>query len=714
MTQQEAEELTESVGSYGAEDFDNASESEVEVEAKPQGNRAESLEEYGSVSWEEDDQQSVGSPDGKEVQRPARPMPRGGASSQESESEAGMPAKASFVGIGGSAGSCSEGDYGGGDSDWEEESAGVPGIPTSPVGGTRAAPKPLQDSQHEDSPLSKSQVFDTVKASDSEVPASHRDLAADHARVFVRGLTLRLQAGCFAESLAALVTSTSTTSLASPAAAVEVVPEQQIARSWLSSIYERIMLTLTEDTRVNDVLRQAGDEEFEGIENVRHPFSPEEGGDSDEQAVSRPSDKDDPRHVSGLHSDDEEDDEAADEVAAIIAAARAAADSSRPDAAGTSSFPQWEERSVAAAVSTAAKDAVEFGPIGSPPPDEEACSGPGWVRDAGVQCGNTAVRASTVASEAPREKAGCFSPARTGGWPVSRAYTPSVQDQDVQTKISGSVPGPPRRNSSDIRLSLSSTCLETVDECEKDEFDTPVSSPHPTQAGQLNSVGPVVQGPIRPPGAPPINRRPLPSGGSAAGAAVSAVGGPYPHQQSSGFPDRMHSSGGLTFGRVLKDRSYMADLADAWNAAPLSAREPRDSQLMQQLAELPPPLPAGHLHRLCDPLVRQGRLYWHQHSQHLKPGSPRSPSPGTDRGSRKPKLSASGLEHRPPEAPSLSMTAWPKDFVRVPSLGPHKGRSVRKMFGTQRPQPATLYAPKTHPGLHSLGCRGVHSGGSRF
>ncbi|CAE8599373.1 unnamed protein product, partial [Polarella glacialis] len=74
------------------------------------------------------------------------------------------------------------------------------------------------------------------------------------------------------------------------------------------------------------------------------------------------------------------------------------------------------------------------------------------------------------------------------------------------------------------------------------------------------------------------------------------------------------------------------------------------------------------------------------------------PSPGTDRGSRKPKLSASGLEHRPPEAPSLSMTAWPKDFVRVPSLGPHKGRSVRKMFGTQRPQPATLYAPKTHPG----------------
>eukprot|EP00933_Yihiella_yeosuensis_P003676 TRINITY_DN10681_c0_g1_i7.p1 TRINITY_DN10681_c0_g1~~TRINITY_DN10681_c0_g1_i7.p1 ORF type:complete len:411 (+),score=65.85 TRINITY_DN10681_c0_g1_i7:663-1895(+) len=409
-----------------------------------------------------------------------------------------------------------------------------------------------------------------------------------------------------------------------------------------------------------------------------------------------------------------------DEVAAMIAAARAAVN--RPEAANSGSL--WEERAVTAAEPTAAKAAVEFGPIGTPPPDADACSGPGWIRDAGVQCGGSTIRStldhSSVGTEAPRQ-GGCFSPARTGGWPSQRPAQ-SV-DEEVQTLLSGNARQPPAQTNSEIRLSICSNPLETVDEDQQDEVDSPLSDRWPVREG-LSAYGPFGAIPTKPNGAAPPYRRRLPPGQNS--VTHSFVGGPYPHQVAQptrpGFWNEpstnssgrhaMTANGGLCFGRVLDDQHSRCMISPDFSQAPMSARESRQKH---QLEELPPALPVSHLHRLCDPMAR--RPNWLRHSSEGSAPKGRSISPMRSVSSTR-VSQPSGLEHRPPEPEATANKPRAAGFKKMQwssvadARMPWEYSTKKTAVGISKSLKAgaQIYASKNKSHIYSLG----FTGGARF
>lgn len=386
------------------------------------------------------------------------------------------------------------------------------------------------------------------------------------------------------------------------------------------------------------------------------------------------------------------------EVAAIIASARAVA-MLRPDAANPGSM--WEERAVTAAVQTASKAAVEFGPVGTPPPDADACSGPGWVRDASVQCGPGSVRSSS--SEVVRAGS-CFSPARTGGW--SRRLGQDVEEKGVQTKLSGNAAI--GRTNSEIRLNLQSSPLETVDEGERDEPETPHQDGIPGRfqhsVESSNDAFPAAQ--HRPPGAP-LYRRPQASSSLCDNSATPFVGGPYLHTSAQSkqeisqiFPQHPE---GQCFGRVLEEQYCRRSPA---GCSPLSARGPKD--VSQQLLL---PMTALQLHRLCDPMTRIGRRNLaasQPRSTNRREG--RSPSPIRLGRSRPP---PTGLEARPPavevrqqafHSKAMGVMSW-EFFGHDAPLPPFVG--VKHGFKSNLKATVAMYAPKDTSHLYSLGFAGA-------
>lgn len=389
-----------------------------------------------------------------------------------------------------------------------------------------------------------------------------------------------------------------------------------------------------------------------------------------------------------------------DEVAAIIASARAVA-LQRPDAANPGSM--WEERAVTAAVQTASKAAVEFGPVGTPPPDVDACSGPGWIRDASVQCGPGSIRSSS--SEVVRSGS-CFSPARTGGW--SRQIRQDVDEKSVQTKLSGNAPI--RRTNSEIRLNLQSSPLETVDEGERDEPDSSHQEAAPArfQHSLEHSHDAFQAAQHRPPGAPSY-RRPLASTSLCDNSATPFVGGPYPHTSASSkhevfevFPQHQE---GQYFGRVL-DEHYCRRSPAAGCSAPLSARGTND--MSQQLFL---PMTASQLHRLCDPLTRFARrnLAASQPRATNRRGG-RSPSPNRVDRARPP---PTGLEARPPAVEARQQASHTKAvgamswefFGHDAPLPPLVG--VKNGFKSNLKAKVAMYAAKDTSHLYSLGFAGA-------
>eukprot|EP00434_Breviolum_minutum_P007024 symbB.v1.2.006197.t1/scaffold355.1/size243294/7 len=131
----------------------------------------------------------------------------------------------------------------------------------------------------------------------------------------------------------------------------------------------------------------------------------------------------------------------------------------------------WDDREMEAAAPSAGRHAVDFGPVGTPPPDDAK---PGWLRDTSIQCGISCVLSEF---QTPRQTSTpVFSPARP---PRDKDnITPEVRNTEIQTQVSN--PSGPHQGhllmepGSDFRRSISGP-LETVDEGEREE--TPPTPP---------------------------------------------------------------------------------------------------------------------------------------------------------------------------------------------------------------------------------------------
>lgn len=321
--------------------------------------------------------------------------------------------------------------------------------------------------------------------------------------------------------------------------------------------------------------------------------------------------------------------EGEDEIAAIIAAARAAVD--RPAAASTSAI--WDDREMEAAAPSAGKQAVQFGPVGTPPPDDAQ---PRWVRDTNIQCGLSCVLSEF--KDPPRDDTPVFSAARPPG---AEREAPEVQSEGIQTQASDL--SMPHRGSDFVR-SLSSGPLETVDEGECEETSpTPLAEKAEAakaKAAQTAAPGYPSQSDVSPRPAQPRassekrNRSREPRSPPRSLSPAQPLRTLLPHEQEalySGLSQAPSSS--LAFGRRLQGRRPTPPGSQAFSwSEELSCDHP---------SAIIAPIPAGHLHRICDPFAKRARPVWLVN---------RSSSPRSSEHVRRIKPLPKGFESRPPEA----------------------------------------------------------------
>eukprot|EP00437_Effrenium_voratum_P005422 CAMPEP_0181418378 /NCGR_PEP_ID=MMETSP1110-20121109/11526_1 /TAXON_ID=174948 /ORGANISM="Symbiodinium sp., Strain CCMP421" /LENGTH=635 /DNA_ID=CAMNT_0023541359 /DNA_START=60 /DNA_END=1964 /DNA_ORIENTATION=- len=388
--------------------------------------------------------------------------------------------------------------------------------------------------------------------------------------------------------------------------------------------------------------------------------------------------------------------EEADEIAAIIAAARAAVD--RPAAATTSTW-HWDEpsREVEAAASTAGRDAVEFGPVGTPPPDDAPL---GWVRDAAVQCGTSG---SPSPGEAQRQSSlPAFSAAREAFFVDEVA----LETKAVQAEVVVREGAAPAREL--LRNSLSATRLETVDEGEREETPpTPSANPEeaedhrPSQAPVQASASPLAHKQERGLAAQLTGQRALGQAQSRPSERKAQSRSPPPRSLSPVQPVRpllpeeqeaLYSglsqapSGPLAFSRCLQGR----------RPTPPGSPDPSWSD-SEGLAAIP----AGHLHRICDPFAKRARPGMGQY---------RATTPRREH-VRRIKPLPRGLESRPPEAslPDVrtevhSVMAKRRDWLLADTLQiQYPARGPDFMAKRSVAAGAVYYAKPSHSCLQSLG-----------
>lgn len=340
--------------------------------------------------------------------------------------------------------------------------------------------------------------------------------------------------------------------------------------------------------------------------------------------------------------------------------------------------------------------------MGTPPPGDDADTGPGWLRDAGVQCGSslTGSPSSTVIEgQRPSAQFPTFSQA----YPAPAARDIEVVSQDVQVEVSA---GSIRRSSSQLLHSLSGIPLATVDEGQEREPTPPASKPSGTEdlaEGSRSLEGYPSQGTTstkaphssqsskdagRPP-VPPVQVRPL-----------------QPQEREALYSGLSQApTGSLAFGRCLHGRRPTPQGSPVFS--PHESQEEDGEESQTELA----PIPAGHLHRICDPWTKRARPVW----LFNRASTPRSRDPV-----RKVKPLPSGLESRPPEASTMelrsevgSVMAKRRDWLLSDPLGVKypSGHDTRKRAVAAG---AVYYAKPTTSCLQSLGAGGNFPGGRRF
>jgi len=402
--------------------------------------------------------------------------------------------------------------------------------------------------------------------------------------------------------------------------------------------------------------------------------------------------------------------EAEDEIAAIIAASRAAVD--RPAAASTSAM-NWDDREMEAAAPSAGRHAVDFGPVGTPPPDDAK---PGWLRDTSIQCGISCVLSEF---QTPRQTSTpVFSPARP---PRDKDnITPEVRNTEIQTQVSN--PSGPHQGhllmepGSDFRRSISGP-LETVDEGEREE--TPPTPP--TEKAEAKAqLGQATQ---KPPGAGHSSEteasKPIqPRASSEKRHKLRETRSPQrslspvqplrtllPHEQEelySGISQAPSST--LAFGRRLQGRrpTPLGAQAFSWSED-LSCDEP---------SAIIAPIPAGHLHRICDPFAKRARPVWVVN----RSSTPRSSE------LRRIKPLPKGLESRPPESvePDIRTEVHAvmahrraKDWLMADNLQLRNTATEQDFRKRGVAAGAVYYAKPSKSCLQSLGAGGNFPGGRR-
>lgn len=393
--------------------------------------------------------------------------------------------------------------------------------------------------------------------------------------------------------------------------------------------------------------------------------------------------------------------EGEDEIAAIIAAARAAVD--RPAAASTSAI--WDDREMEAAAPSAGKQAVQFGPVGTPPPDDAQ---PRWVRDTNIQCGLSCVLSEF--KDPPRDDTPVFSAARPPG---AEREAPEVQSEGIQTQASDL--SMPHRGSDFVR-SLSSGPLETVDEGECEETSpTPLAEKAEAakaKAAQTAAPGYPSQSDVSPRPAQPRassekrNRSREPRSPPRSLSPAQPLRTLLPHEQEalySGLSQAPSSS--LAFGRRLQGRRPTPPGSQAFSwSEELSCDHP---------SAIIAPIPAGHLHRICDPFAKRARPVWLVN---------RSSSPRSSEHVRRIKPLPKGFESRPPEAVdpdirtevhSVMAQRRAKDWLMADNLQLRHTATEQDFRKRSVAAGAVYYAKPSKSCLQSLGAGGNFPGGRR-
>lgn len=394
--------------------------------------------------------------------------------------------------------------------------------------------------------------------------------------------------------------------------------------------------------------------------------------------------------------------EGGDEIAAIIAAARAAVD--RPAAASTSAI--WDDREMEAAAPSPGKQAVQFGPVGTPPPDDAQ---PRWVRDTNIQCGLSCVLSEF--KDPPRDDTPVFSAARPPG---AKREAPEVQSEGIQTQASNL--SMPHRGSEFVR-SLSSGPLETVDEGECEETSPTPPAEKKAEAAEAKAAEKVTPGypsqsdvssrPAQPrASSEKRNRSREPRSPPRSLSPAQPLRTLLPHEQEalySGLSQAPSSS--LAFGRRLQGRRPTPPGSQEFSwSEELSCDHP---------SAIIAPIPAGHLHRICDPFAKRARPVWLVN---------RSSSPRSSEHVRRIKPLPKGFESRPPEAVepdirtevhSVMAQRRAKDWLMADNLQLRHTATEQDFRKRSVAAGAVYYAKPSKSCLQSLGAGGNFPGGRR-
>lgn len=394
--------------------------------------------------------------------------------------------------------------------------------------------------------------------------------------------------------------------------------------------------------------------------------------------------------------------EGEDEIAAIIAAARAAVD--RPAAASTSAV--WDDREMEAAAPSPGKQAVQFGPVGTPPPDDAQ---PRWVRDTNIQCGLSCVLSEF--KDPPRDDTPVFSAARPPG---AKREAPEVQSEGIQTQASNL--SMPHRGSEFVR-SLSSGPLETVDEGECEETSPTPPAEKKAEAAEAKAAQKVTPGypsqsdvssrPAQPrASSEKRNRSREPRSPPRSLSPAQPLRTLLPHEQEalySGLSQAPSSS--LAFGRRLQGRRPTPPGSQEFSwSEELSCDHP---------SAIIAPIPAGHLHRICDPFAKRARPVWLVN---------RSSSPRSSEHVRRIKPLPKGFESRPPEAVepdirtevhSVMAQRRAKDWLMADNLQLRHTATEQDFRKRSVAAGAVYYAKPSKSCLQSLGAGGNFPGGRR-
>lgn len=396
--------------------------------------------------------------------------------------------------------------------------------------------------------------------------------------------------------------------------------------------------------------------------------------------------------------------EAEDEIAAIIAAARAAVD--RP--VGATSATTCEELSTEAP--SAGRHAVEFGPVGTPPPDDAQ---PGWLRDSGVQCGVAMDEWELELQETRPPETPVFSAAYP---PKTRpSENRQVAHELVQTLLSGPTePGLSPRGSFFAR-SMSCGRLETVEEREEapPTPDTPVEKPPDVEAEEkLPSAAPGNPSPTARASRPrqPEKRRARSRSRSPKSLSpVQPLRVLPPHEQEAPYSGLSQApSSTLAFGRRLQGRRPTPPGSEAFSWSEMS------EDLLDESSGFIAPIPAGHLHRICDPFAKRSRPVWFVN----RSWTPRS----SERARRVLPPLPKGPESRPPqvlppeirtEVHSVMAQRRAKDWLMADNLR-LRNTATEQDFSKRGVAAGAIYYAKSNTRcLQSLGAGGNFPGGRR-